>query len=312
MVPKISLKQLYYFVAVAELGKVNAAAGSIPVSASAITEAIKHLELAVGSKLFDRGKDGMRLTYEGYRFLERAKTLLRLAEETTERFRADSERISGSLELMVSPSVTGYFLPGPLARFRRFFPDIAVTLRELEREEIEQRLKRGEGELAVMLVSNITLKRGIRVETLLRSERRLWCAADHEFADRDTVNSSDIREQTFILLDLDEARENIGDYLRSGKIEPAEMICTATTEAVRSLVAQGVGVTVLSDLLYRPWSLEGARILRKAVVEKPPPMNLGIVWPKPGTLSGPARLFADFLRRECKGIVSDETRGMGM
>lgn len=310
MVPKISLKQLYYFVAVAELGKVNAAAGSIPVSASAVTEAIKHLELVVGAKLFDRSKDGMQLTYQGYQFLERAKTLLRLTEETTEGFHRDYDRISGSLEVMVSPSVTGYFIPGPFARFRRFFPAIAVTLCELERGEIELRLEGGQGELAVMLVSNITRKRGIRVETLLRSKRRLWCATDHEFADRDTVSVSDIQKESFILLDLDEARENIGDYLRSAGVDPAETICTETTEAVRSLVAQGAGVTVLSDLLYRPWSLEGARILRKAVVEQPPSMNLGMAWRKKSTLSGPARLFADFLRRECKGIVADQMGGM--
>lgn len=305
MIPKISLRQLYYFVAVAELGKVNAAAGRIPVSASAITEAIKHLEQAVDARLFERGKAGMQLTYEGYRFLDKARTILRMAEEATERFRDETEQVGGTLELMVSPSVTGYFLPGPFARFRRFFPDITVTLQEMERKEIEQRLQEGKGELAVMLVSNLTLKRGVHVETLLRSRRALWCAANHELADRDTVSLNDLKDQTFILLELDEARENISEYLDSKGASAAEMICTATTEAVRSLVAQGAGVTLLSDLLYRPWSLEGARILRKPVVERPPSMNLGLVWPERRKPTGAAQLFADFLRRECKGILSD-------
>lgn len=305
MIPRLSLKQLYYFVAVAELGRVNAAAGRIPVSASAITEAIKHLEHTVDATLFERGKDGMRLTYEGYRFLDNARTILRMAEEATEKFRAETEHVGGSFELMVSPSVTGYFLPGPFARFRRFFPDVAITLREMGRQEIEERLQEGQGGLAVMLVSNLTLKRGIHVETLLRSRRSLWCAADHELADRESVSLSDLENQTFILLELDEARENISDYLDSKSVVVSEMICTATTEAVRSLVAQGAGVTLLSDLLYRPWSLEGARILRKPMVERPPSMNLGMVWPEGGKLTGATKLFADFMRRECKGILSD-------
>lgn len=305
MIPKISLKQLYYFVAVAELGKVNAAAGSIPVSASAITEAIKHLEHAIEARLFERGKDGMQLTYEGYRFLDKARNILRMAEEATERFRVETAQVAGSLELMVSPSVTGYFLPGPFARFRRFFPDIELTLREMERKEIERRLQGGKGELAVMLVSNLSLKRGVHVETLLRTRRALWCAADHKFADQETVSLKDLEDQTFILLQLDEAKENISQYMEAKGASVAEMICTETTEAVRSLVAQGAGVTLLSDLLYRPWSLEGARILRKPLVERPPSMNLGMVWPEQSKATGATRLFTDFLRRECKGILSD-------
>lgn len=305
MIPRISLKQLYYFAAVAELGRVTAAAESIPVSASAVTEAIKQLEHAVDAKLFERGKDGMQLTYEGYRFLDKARTILRMAEEATERFRMETEQVSGSLELIVSPSVTGYFLPGPFARFRRFFPDVSITLREMERNEIERRLREGKAGLAVMLVSNLSMKPGIHVETLVHSRRALWCAADHELADRHSVSLNDLKDQTFVLLELDEARKNISDYLDSKGATVAEMICTETTEAVRSLVAQGAGVTVLSDLLYRPWSLEGARILRKPLVERPPSMNLGMVWPDGRKPSGAARLFADFLRRECKGILSD-------
>ena len=300
MIPKISLKQLYYFVAVAEVGKVNAAANTISITPSAITEAIKHLELMFDTRLFDRSSDGMHLTYNGYRLLEQARTILRLTHEASESFRMPEESISGTLELAITPAVMGYFLPGPYARFKRMFPNVRVVLQECERQDIEARLKQGDIELAVMLVSNLSVKRGVHIETLFRSNRALWCAAHHRFAQEEAISVTALARETFILLALDEADINIKAYLANQAVVPAEIIHLQTTEAVRSLVAQGVGITLLSDLLYRPWSLEGSKILRKPLMETPPSMNLGIVWPETGKLNPIAELFADFLRRDFK------------
>ena len=79
MIPKISLKQLYYFVAVAEVGKVNTAANTISITPSSITEAIKHLERMLDTQLFERASDGMHLTFDGYRLLEQAQTIAPLS-----------------------------------------------------------------------------------------------------------------------------------------------------------------------------------------------------------------------------------------
>jgi DNA-binding transcriptional LysR family regulator len=49
-------------------------------------------------------------------------------------------------------------------------------------------------------------------------------------------------------------------------------------EAVRSLVAAGQGVSILSDLVYRPWSLEGQRIARRPLGDEVPTMDIGLVW----------------------------------
>ncbi|MCB1810640.1 MAG: LysR family transcriptional regulator [Candidatus Competibacteraceae bacterium] len=300
MIPKISLKQLYYFVAVAEVGKVNTAANTISITPSSITEAIKHLERMLDTQLFERASDGMHLTFDGYRLLEQARAILRLTQEATELFRRREEQFSGTLELTITPAVMGYFLPGPYARFKQVFPNVRVILQECERDEIEARLQQGTIELAILLVSNLSLQRGVHVETLFRSRRALWCPAQHRFATEESVSVQALAQETFILLALDEADINIKAYLDKQAVGPAELIRLQTTEAVRSLVAQGAGVTLLSDLLYRPWSLEGARILRKPLMENCPSMNLGMVWPETCELGPLAALFANFLRREFK------------
>lgn len=53
---------------------------------------------------------------------------------------------------------------------------------------------------------------------------------------------------------------------------------SSSIEAVRSLVAAGRGVTILSDLVYRPWSLDGHRIVRRQLADPVPSMDVGLVW----------------------------------
>jgi DNA-binding transcriptional LysR family regulator len=67
-------------------------------------------------------------------------------------------------------------------------------------------------------------------------------------------------------------------------------------EAVRSLVALGQGVTILSDLVYRPWSLEGNRISRRDLSIAVPTMDVGAVWQRKGAMSAPSRTLLDLFR----------------
>lgn len=71
------------------------------------------------------------------------------------------------------------------------------------------------------------------------------------------VNLSDVEKSPFLLLITDEYPEVIQDYWQARGCVPDIQFRTNSFEAIRSLVAQGKGVTILSDLVYRPWSLEG-------------------------------------------------------
>ena len=67
---------------------------------------------------------------------------------------------------------------------------------------------------------------------------------------------------------------------------------SASIEAVRSLVASGQAVTILSDVVYRPWTLDGRRVERVDLVEKIPTMDVGIAWTK-RNLSPAAKLLRE-------------------
>ncbi|MFC6919522.1 LysR family transcriptional regulator [Meiothermus taiwanensis] len=73
---QISLKQLVYFIAVAESGSISKALTSLNVTQSVVTEAIKKLEDTLGAELFTRHARGMILTHAGHQFLRHAHEVL--------------------------------------------------------------------------------------------------------------------------------------------------------------------------------------------------------------------------------------------
>ena len=74
-------------------------------------------------------------------------------------------------------------------------------------------------------------------------------------------------------------------------------------EAIRTMVASGMGVTILSDLIYRPWSLEGDRIETRDIAEGVPTVDVSIAFARQRALSRPARTISTFLQRSCNSAL---------
>jgi hypothetical protein len=83
-----------------------------------------------------------------------------------------------------------------------------------------------------------------------------------------------------------------------------ELFTTSSVEAVRSMVAAGMGVTILSDMVYRPWSLEGQRIDTRNVVADIPTMDVGLAFDRGRPLSPASKIFHDFLSMSFNGAGS--------
>jgi DNA-binding transcriptional LysR family regulator len=79
---------------------------------------------------------------------------------------------------------------------------------------------------------------------------------------------------------------------------------TSSVEAVRSMVADGMGITILSDMVYRPWSLEGQRIEVRNLVGEIPSMDVGMAWNKSKPQSPATKTFHDFLSLSFSGAGS--------
>jgi DNA-binding transcriptional LysR family regulator len=290
----LSLRHIRYFVATVEAGKISLAASTLGISQSAVTEAMKALEQETGVRLFHRHSKGVTLTFEGNQFLQHARNILAAVTDATRAPRHTLSGVTGRFSLAVTYTVAGYFLPAPLARFRRQFPGIEVRLYEMTRSGAERRLVAGKVDLAVILVSNLGNTAEIETEALIHSRRRLWLPTNHRLLTPKRVGLADVAQEPYIMLTIDEADRTAMRYWRSTRYRPRVTFRTSSVEAVRSLVATGAGVAILSDMVYRPWSLERDRIEARMLDDPVPTMDVGLAWRRDVRLNAPAQAFRDF------------------
>jgi DNA-binding transcriptional LysR family regulator len=292
----ITLCQLRYFVAAVEAGKLSSAAAECNVSQSAVTLSLRTLEDQVGVKLLDRHHSGVTLTYEGHRFLPKARDILSAVAEATHSGAAMVQSTSGQVRIGVTYTVFGYFVGPHLARFKRRFPEIELQIVQLDRQELEKSLTDGNIDIAVLLVSNLTDSRRIASQVLLPSQRRLWLPPGHRLVQDKSPGLKDVASEPYIMLTVDEAEQTTLRYWRKYRQKPKVVMRTSSVEAVRTMVAAGMGVTILSDMVYRPWSLEGDRIEIRNLADHIPSMDVGLAWSMTKALSTPVQEFRNFLQ----------------
>jgi len=286
-----TLRQLQYFIAVAEEGTVSGAAQSLSISQSAVTEAIKELEGDLGVNLFERHRRGLAITHKGHQFYRHATRILAGVSDARRSFAEERSNAGGVLHLGVTSLVAGYVLSDLLARFRRAYPSVEVTAIEDNGDYLEHLLIGGELDVAVMVISNLRDRVALQAEIFETSPYRLWLPLGHRLADADIIAVSDIVPEPLIMLTVDETEENTGKLLSALGAKPHVAFRTRSVEAVRSLVATGAGIALLPDLVYRPWSLEGDRIESRDISGALPVVQVGMVWRRGSSLTRAARDF---------------------
>lgn len=291
----ITLKQLNYFIATAETGQVSHAAVELNISQSAVTAAVKALEDELGVRLLERTHSGVKLTIEGTRFLGHARNITGAVATAVRSPLREPNDHAGKLRLGMTYTVMGYFMSRNYTRFRNTYPQIEIEVSELSRTALERSLIRGELDIAVMLVSNLAATEELDQEVLIRSSRRLWLSSDHPLHNQAEITLAEVAAQNYVMLTVDEARKTASRYWEAAGLTPKTVLATSSVEAVRSLVAAGMGVTILSDMVYRPWSLEGQRIEVRSLVEPIPSMDVGLAWSRAKAIGAPAATFRAFM-----------------
>ena len=204
-----------------------------------------------------------------------------------------AEDVSGRLLLAASYTVIGYFLPYHLQRLSQQYPQLDIQLHELNRSAIEEGLIANRYDMAVLLTSNVA-NPDLAVEHFFGSPRRLWLPARHPLLERDTVTLEDVAREPFIMLTVDEAAYTALRYWNETPFADVRLR-TSSVEAVRSMVANGSGVAVLSDMVYRPWSLEGRRI-ETIQPGSDSAHERGLAWRKGAEISPAMRAVREYFR----------------
>ena len=138
---------LIKFLAVADTGKILAAADRLAITQPALSRVIARLEDQFGGQLFERIPTGMRLTRLGFAAAELARRILQEIEIAEGKIRDELAGRSGSLRITATPVWMQAVLPPAMEKFREACPDVELKLRTANRSEGLRRLEEGESDL---------------------------------------------------------------------------------------------------------------------------------------------------------------------
>lgn len=272
----LALKAIHYFVAVADAGSVSAAARNLDSSQAAITEAIQGLESHLGALLFARHARGMSLTHAGHEFLRHSQRIMAAVTSAERALQARPDAMAGELIVGTTSPLTGYYLPSLFERYSRTFPNVRVQIYEDSGHFIEHKLINGELDAALMIVSSLENASSFKTATLVRSPWRLWVSSRHRLTESGTVSLNELSHESVIELRNEELERAAGSLWRRAGFIPRVVVRTRSVEATRNFVATGVGISLMPQVLFRSWSLDGEQLVALPISEDLPELEVGV------------------------------------
>ncbi len=256
----MTLDQLRIFVAVAERQHVTRAAEALNLAQSAVSAAVAGLEGRHGAKLFHRVGRGIALTEAGTLFLDEARAVLARAAAAELALSELGGLVRGTLSVMASQTISGYWLPRHLVAFRRRHPGIAVRLAIGNTAEVAAAVLGGTADLGfVEGALSDSLLVGQRVA---RDQLIVVVAPGHPWAGRSGFDPAELTTSEWVLREpgsgTRSAFESALAGLGAGPLRVALEL--PSNEAVRGAVEAGLGATALSASVAAP-SLEAGLLV---------------------------------------------------
>jgi DNA-binding transcriptional LysR family regulator len=238
------LTDLRLFLNAVSSGSFSAGARKANISVSALSERMKALEEETGTALFTRKARGSELTAAGREFAEHARAVLMQTERLEGAVAAWRNRIAGSVNLMTNSNAMSAFLPEVLARFLARYPDIDLTIREAQSDDIVDAVRAGEADIGV--VAGTANLDGLHVVPFRTDRLVLLVPAGHRLAGRRRVTFREVVDEPFASLNEDAAIEK---YLsmqaaRLGKTMKSR-IRLRSFDSIARVVAANAGVAIL-------------------------------------------------------------------
>jgi len=236
----MNLRQLSYFVCIAESGTFSAAADALHVAQSALSRHVKELEEELGGALLDRGSRGVTLSDSGKVLFERAKFILSQFEEAGSEVRAHNKELTGTVRLM-APSSIGQVLFEPLVdRFLGQFPKVRLELSEGLWNDAASRLRTGAVDLAIMGSATSDY---IELEPLAREQMVLVGRVGDPLVAKPSVAVGALAGLPLLMPEL--TLETIRRFAPEVSSKLEVRIFVESAPAIRALVAAGRGYAVV-------------------------------------------------------------------
>jgi LysR family transcriptional regulator, regulator for genes of the gallate degradation pathway len=215
----MDLRQLRYFVAIAEAHSLAAAARTLAVSQPALTKTVKTLESSLGFRLFDRRSRGVTLTALGEEFLVRSQLILAEVRRTRVELEALRDRKDGELHVGVLRAAASTRIPTAVAQFSALYPEIRLNVEVDQNSRLVANLARGEFDLVVGVGEGDFAASRLQYEPLWTDELVFASRSDHPLR-KQNISPSILASQAWIMPEDGPYRQRIESYFFSVGVQP--------------------------------------------------------------------------------------------
>jgi LysR family hydrogen peroxide-inducible transcriptional activator len=272
----MNIRDLKYFLAVAELEHFGQAAELCHVSQPTLSGQIKKMEETLGIALFERTNRRVILTEIGSHIVEHARNVIKEVDAIYDVSERAGDPLSGKFRLGAFPTLSTYLFPKIVPKVKEVMPNIRLILIEEKTNQLIDRLRKGEIDAALLA---LPINDDFLVsQQLFSDEFYLAVPEGHELAGNDIVDQTELRQHKLMLLEE-------GHCLRDQSLEICQLhgvgedqdFKATGLETLRQMVKVGTGITLIPKIAMRD-NDEGIRYIR--FKQPAPNRKIGLVWRK--------------------------------
>ncbi|MGY0489863.1 LysR family transcriptional regulator [Streptomyces sp. WG-D5] len=271
----MEMRQLEYFVAVAEERNFTRAAERVHISQSGVSAQIRGLERELGAKLFDRSARTVTLTVAGKAALEHARAALAAAAAIGPAVAEVTELIRGRLTvgMVIGCTITPLF--DALAAFHEAHPGVELALLEDGSDRLVEGVRAGDIDLALIGAAH-SAPDGLDALTLIDERLVVAVRPDHPLARQRSVELRDVMAHQVICMPPGTGLRAVFDRACAAQgLRPTIALEASAADSIAALADRGLGVAVLSESMA---AAHRDRLTARTLDDVDTPALLALVW----------------------------------
>ncbi|KWX79655.1 transcriptional regulator [Paenibacillus riograndensis] len=300
----MELRQLQYALQIAAERNFSRAADKLHIAQPSLSQQLSKLEKELGVLLFQRNTSSVELTHAGEKFVEQAQTIIDAVELLRQEMSDISQLRTGRVVVGSMPITGAHLLPHVLPVFKSKYAEVEITLLEDSSMNLEKLTASGQTDLSLL---SLPLEIPTLAYEVLGEERiDLAVPPEHPLASRSASGIrtalEELRDEPFIVLKEGQGfRKMTVELCHAAGFEPRIVFESNNMETVQSLVATGMGVTLVPHFIARAPRSEFVPVYLP-LADPVPSRTLVVAYRRGRYLSHAAEAFMETFRTTVKGL----------
>lgn len=303
----MELRQLQYTLQIAAERNFSRAADKLHIAQPSLSQQLSKLEKELGVLLFQRNTSSVELTHAGEKFVEQAQAIIDAVELLRQEMSDISQLRTGRVVVGSMPITGAHLLPHVLPVFKSKYAEVEITLLEDSSMNLEKLTASGQTDLSLL---SLPLEIPTLAYEVLGEERiDLAVPPEHPLAARSALgirtSLNELKNEPFIVLKEGQGfRKMTVELCREAGFEPRIVFESNNMETVQSLVATGMGVTLVPHFIARAPRSEFVPVYLP-LADPVPSRTLVVAYRRGRYLSRAAEAFIETFKATVAGLADE-------